>query len=111
MRYTGTFRQVYWEDAQAGFKLPAVHMDITFRKCVLHVAAGWDYMPGHHDPEYARSQGTRTAFLNTLFHQSFVDRIVTDWAGPRTFINRRKIAMKEKDAAAKGAVGETPAAE
>lgn len=94
MRYTSSFRQVYWEDAQVGFELPPVHMDITLRKCVLHVAAGWDYMPGHHDAEYARSQGTRTVFLNTLFHQSFVDRVVTDWAGPRTFINRRKIAMK-----------------
>ncbi len=88
-----------------GTELPPVTMDITLKKCVLHVAAGWDYMPGHHDPEYARSQGTRTAFMNTLFHQSFVDRVVTDWAGPATFINRRKIAMKAAICAGDSIVG------
>jgi len=29
-----------------------------------------------------------------LFHQSMVDRVMTDWAGPRGFIARRKLSMK-----------------
>lgn len=88
------FAQIYWNDVEAGSTLPVVAMEVTYKICILHVGAGWDYMPGHHNPDYARAQGQPTVFVNTLFHQSFVDRVVTDWAGPLTFINRRKIAMK-----------------
>jgi acyl dehydratase len=50
-------------------------------------------MPGHHQPAYAKRQGQRDIFTNTLFHQSFIDRVVTDWAGPETFIARRRMTM------------------
>ncbi len=89
-----SFSQRYWQDVREGFELPVVSMLVSYKNAILHVAAGWDYMPGHHNPEFARAQGAKTIFLNTLFHQSFVDRVVTDWAGPLTFLIRRKISMK-----------------
>ncbi len=86
---------LFWEDATVGTVLPAVEMPISYRHLIHHVGAGRDYMRGHHDPAFAREQGKPDIYLNTLFHQSFVDRVMTDWAGGRAFIKRRKIAMRE----------------
>lgn len=90
------YDQVLWGSVTEGFVLPVCTMDVTYKTAILHVAAGWDYMPGHHDPAYARAQGADNIYLNTLFHQSFVDRTITDWAGPLTFLKRRKISMRDQ---------------
>lgn len=74
-------------------RLPAVSLEITHTRAIQHVAASRDYMRGHHEVAFARSQGQPTIFLNTNFHQGLVDRVVTDWAGPRSFIVRRKLQM------------------
>lgn len=89
-----TLNQVYWNDVTEGMDLPVMSVDVTYKMAILHVAGGWDYMPGHHEPDYAKRQGVKTIFLNTLFHQSMIDRTITDWAGPLTFLLRRKIAMR-----------------
>ncbi|AXB80197.1 hypothetical protein [Novosphingobium sp. P6W] len=91
-----TSTQLYAGDVTTGTAVPVCTMDVTYKTAILHVAAGWDYMPGHHEPAYAIAQGTDTIYLNTLFHQSFVDRTLTDWAGPRTFLTRRKISMRDQ---------------
>jgi acyl dehydratase len=83
-----------WEDIQAGAPLPEVTIEISYRRVVMNAAATWDWFPGHHDPFYAREQGQRTIYLSTLFFQGLVDRLVTDWAGPRAFIRRRRIEMR-----------------
>jgi acyl dehydratase len=77
-------------------------MPVTLTRCVLDAAATRDFFPGHHDRDYARSQGAADAYVNTMFHQGFVDRIVTDWAGPQTWIARRRLWMR-----APACVGET----
>ncbi len=88
--------QLYSGDVDTGTSVPVCVMDVTYKTAILHVAAGRDYMPGHHEPAYARRQGTETIYLNTLFHQSFVDRTLTDWAGPLTFLTRRRIEMRDQ---------------
>ncbi|MET0380106.1 MAG: hypothetical protein ABW049_14030 [Spongiibacteraceae bacterium] len=93
LNVTDTQPQVLWEDLQEGMALPSHSMRIDYRHAIMHVGAGRDYMPGHHNPEYARAQGLPTVFLNTLFHQSFVDRVMTEWAGPTAVIVRRKLSM------------------
>jgi acyl dehydratase len=85
---------MFWDDIAEGQSLPVLTVNVTYKMAIMHVAAGWDYMPGHHEPDYAKAQGQETIFLNTLFHQSMVDRVMTDWAGPRGFITRRKLSMK-----------------
>jgi hypothetical protein len=88
--------QLYARDVTLETVVPVCAMDVTYKTAILHVAAGWDYMPGHHEPAYAQRQGMETIYLNTLFHQSFVDRTLTDWAGPQTFLTRRKISMRDQ---------------
>jgi hypothetical protein len=90
------YPQLYARHVTLETVVPVCTMDVTYRTAILHVAAGWDYMPGHHEPAYAQRQGMETIYLNTLFHQSFVDRTLTDWAGPQTFLTRRKISMRDQ---------------
>lgn len=78
-----------------GDELPSISLDVSLQRVVLNAAATWDWFPGHHNPFYARSQGQRTIYLSTLFFHGFVDRLVTDWAGPGAFITRRKITMRQ----------------
>jgi acyl dehydratase len=59
----------------------------------LDAATTRDFFPGHHDREYARSQGAHDLYLNTMFYHGFVDRVVTDWAGPGSRVLRRKLRM------------------
>ncbi|HYZ48038.1 MAG TPA: hypothetical protein VE567_04005 [Sphingomonas sp.] len=90
------FHQLYAGDVTTEAVVPVCAMDVTYKTAIMHVAAGWDYMPGHHDPAYAIAQGTDNIYLNTLFHQSFIDRTLTDWAGPLTFLVRRKMSMRDQ---------------
>lgn len=89
-----TLHQRRWEDVQEGESLPRITMVVSFKKVILNAAATWDYFPGHHNPDYARQQGQKTIYISTIFFHGFIDRIVTDWAGPRTFIVKRKMSMQ-----------------
>lgn len=84
---------VVFDDVSAGTELPAISLDVSYKRVCMNAAATWDWFPGHHDPEYARRQGQRTIYLSTLFFHGFVDRLATDWAGPQAFIRRRRIRM------------------
>ncbi len=78
------------EDADV---LPEVVLPVTLRLCVHDAAATRDYFPGHHDRDYARAQNARDTYLNTMFFHGFVDRVVTDWAGPEATITKRRLRM------------------
>jgi len=87
-------RQLCWEDAKEGDAVTPVRLHISYSRVVMNAGTSRDYMRGHHDPEYARTQGVKTIYMNSLFHFAFVDRLMTDWAGPQSFIARRKIVMR-----------------
>ena len=84
---------VHFDDVRTGDRLAPVTMPITYTRVCQNAAATLDWMPGHHDPAYARAQGQETIYLSTLFFTGFVDRCVTDWAGAEAFIRRRRITM------------------
>ena len=86
--------QLFWEDVIEGQRFSLPLMQVSYRHVINHVGAGRDYMRGHHEQAYAHAQQQKDIYMNTMFHQSMVDRVMTDWAGPRSFIARRKIAMR-----------------
>jgi acyl dehydratase len=101
-----SYEQRYWDDVDEGEDLPHVEDPITYRRVIMNPATTWDYFPGHHDPEYARSQGQPTIYVNTMHFLGFVDRMATDWAGPRSFIARRKVSMRQSIYAGDTMVGD-----
>lgn len=84
----------FWDDVAEGEALRRVTMHVPYVKVILDAAATNDYFPGHHDPEYARAQGQRNIYLNTMAIEGFIDRVATDWAGPHAFIRKRQMQMR-----------------
>lgn len=84
----------YWDEISEGDVITPVQMDVPFERVVLDAAATQDYFPGHHNPAYARHQGQKNIYLNTMAIEGFIDRVVTDWAGPHTFIRKRQMQMR-----------------
>ena len=100
------YSQRFWEDVRDGEQLPTVVDDITYRRVIMNAAAAWDYFPGHHDPEYARSQGQPTIYLNTVHLMGFVDPGRHGWAGGRAFVVRRRVSLRRSVYANDRMVGE-----
>jgi len=87
------YDQRAFEDVRVDEALPGARDEITYRRVIMNPAATLDFYPGHHDPEFARAQGQPTIFVNTMHVMGFIDRLVFEWGGPRTFLVRRKVSL------------------
>jgi acyl dehydratase len=81
------------DEASEGEVAHTYEFPVTYRKVIHDVAATRDFYPVHHDPEFARSSGTETIFLNTMALQGLVDRAALEWAGPEWRVAERTIRM------------------
>jgi acyl dehydratase len=86
-------RRLMWDDVAVPAELAEVTDEIDYQRVVMNPGATWDYFPGHYDPDYAQRHGHPTIFVNTMHTAGFVDRIVTDWAGPYSRVVRRKVTL------------------
>ena len=80
------------DDIAVGDELPPFELPVTSTVIVAGAIASRDFMPAHHDGEYARSQGAPDLFMNILTTNGYVARFISDWAGPEAMI--RKIAIR-----------------
>jgi acyl dehydratase len=67
---------------------------ISMRTLMIDVAGTRDLYPIHHDREFAKSNGARDIFVNTMFYEGLFGRIATDWAGPEAFLRKLRFSMK-----------------
>src|SRR5262249_30981995 len=101
-----SYTQRYFEDIIEGDQLPTVEEVVSYRRGVMTPGATGGYFPRHPDPEDARAPEQPTTYLNTLHIMGFIDRIVTDWAGPATFLVRRRVRLRHSLYAGDTLVGE-----
>lgn len=73
-------------------KLPPLEIDLTATVIVAGAIATRDFMPVHHDRDYAQAQGAPDIFMNILTSNGYVARYVTDWAGPQAKL--RSVAIR-----------------
>lgn len=76
-----------------GDELPLFELPLTSTRIVAGAIASRDFMPAHHDPEYARAQGAPHIFMNILTTNGYVARFVTDWAGPEAMLRKIKLRL------------------
>jgi acyl dehydratase len=76
-----------------GPDLPPFDLDVTATVVVAGAIASRDFMPVHHDRDYARAQGAPDLFMNILTTTGYVTRYVTDWAGPHAVVRRLAIRL------------------
>jgi acyl dehydratase len=75
-----------------GDELPGFDLPVTAAVIVAGAIASRDFMPAHHDRDFAVAQGAPDIFMNILTTNGYVSRFVTDWAGPEAMV--RKIAIR-----------------
>ncbi len=77
---------------RVGDELPPLIIDVTATVIVAGAIASRDFMPVHHDRDYAQAQGAPDTFMNILSDTGYCSRFLTDWAGPDARI--RKLAIR-----------------
>jgi acyl dehydratase len=86
-------RTLDWHTIQVGDELPLLAIDVTATVIVAGAIASRDFMPVHHDRDYANAQGASDIFMNILSDTAYCSRFLTDWAGPDAMITRLSIRL------------------
>jgi len=76
-----------------GEELAPFDLDVTATVVVSGAIASRDFMPAHHDRDYAMAQGAPDIFMNILTTNGYVSRYVTDWAGPQSMLRSISIRL------------------
>jgi acyl dehydratase len=76
-----------------GDALPVFDLPVTSTVIVAGAIASRDFMPVHHDADYARAKGSPHMFMNILTTNGYLSRYVTDWAGPEAIVRNIKVRL------------------
>ena len=82
-----------WDEVHVGDELPALSIDVTATVIVAGAIASRDFMPVHHDRDYANAQGAPDIFMNILSTTGHCSRFLTDWAGAEAMVTRLAIRL------------------
>src|SRR5262249_6155236 len=87
-----TTKTLAWNATRVGDPITPMRMAVSATVVVAGAIATRDFMPVHHDRDYANSQGSPNIFLNIMTDNGYCSRFLTDWAGPEAMV--RKIAIR-----------------
>lgn len=91
---TPNYESLTIDDVHEGDRLPELVHEITSTSVILGAMASRDWRPMHHDRDFAQQRnGTRDIFMNTPNQAAWLERFITDWAGPKARIGRYKFRM------------------
>jgi len=82
-----------WAAIHAGDELPRLELPMTATRIVAGAIATRDFMPVHHDRDYANTQGAPDIFMNIISTNAYCSRFLTDWAGPDAMVKRLAIRL------------------
>jgi len=80
-------------DVAVGDRLPTLEIPMTATLIAAGAIATRDFMPVHHDRDYAGRQGAPDIFMNILSDTGYCSRFLTDWGGPDTMVRRLAIRL------------------
>jgi acyl dehydratase len=91
---TTAYESLIIDRVQVGDQLPTLAHKVSATTVILGAMASRDWRPMHHDRDFAQQRnGTRDIFMNTPNQAAWLERFITDWAGPRARIGRYKFRM------------------
>ena len=82
-----------WADIEIGDEVTTLDVPITTTMIVAGAIATRDFMPVHHDRDYANKQGSPNLFMNILTTNGYCTRFLTDWAGPEAMVKKLSIRL------------------
>jgi len=78
---------------QVGDEVAPLEVPVTTTVIVAGAIASRDYMPVHHDRDFAKTQGSPDLFMNILTTNGLCVRFLTDWAGPEAMVKKLSIRL------------------
>ncbi len=82
-----------WADIGVGDDVSPLEIPVTTTLIVAGAIASRDFMPVHHDRDYADKQGSPNLFMNILTSNGYCVKFLTDWAGPEAMITKLAIRL------------------
>ena len=82
-----------WRDINVGDEVTPLEIPVTTTVIVAGAIASRDFMPVHHDRDFANRQGSPNLFMNILTTNGLCVRFLTDWAGPEAMVTRLSIRL------------------
>ena len=82
-----------WADINVGDEVSPLEIPVTTTLIVAGAIASRDFMPVHHDRDYAAKQGSPNVFMNILTSNGYCVKFLTDWAGPEAMITKLAIRL------------------
>lgn len=82
-----------WNSINVGDEVTPLDVHVTTTMIVAGAIASRDYMPVHHDRDFANSQGSKDIFLNILTTNGLCVKFLHDWAGPEAMIKKLSIRL------------------
>jgi acyl dehydratase len=82
-----------WAEINVGDEVTPLQIPITTTMIVAGAIATRDFMPVHHDRDYAKKQGSPNLFMNILTTNGHCVRFLTDWAGPEAMVKKLSIRL------------------
>ena len=82
-----------FSELKVGDAVTPLVVDVTATRIVAGAIATRDFMPAHHDRDFANAQGAPDIFMNILSDTAYCSRFLTDWAGPDSMVSRLAIRL------------------
>ena len=92
-RGTTSRKTLKWADIEVGDEVAPLEIPVTTTMIVAGAIASRDFMPVHHDRDYAIKQGSPNLFMNILTTNGLCVRFLTDWAGPQAMVKNLSIRL------------------
>ncbi len=93
MRTESRTTTLKWNAIQVGDEITPLEIPVTTSVIVAGAIASRDYMPVHHDRDFAKKQGSPDLFMNILTTNGYCVRFLTDWAGPEAMVKKLSIRL------------------
>ena len=82
-------------DVTPGTTVPTLVVEVTPRVVIMGASSSRDWQPQHHDHAWAVEKvGPRGIFLNTPNQAGWIERYLTEWAGPKARLGRLRFRMR-----------------
>ncbi len=86
-------RTLAYNAVDVGDEVTPMDVPVTTTLIVAGAIASRDYMPVHHDRDFANSQGSKDIFLNILTTNGLCVKFLHDWAGPEAMVKKLSIRL------------------
>jgi acyl dehydratase len=86
-------RTLAYNAVDIGDEVTPMDVPVTTTLIVAGAIASRDYMPVHHDRDFANSQGSKDIFLNILTTNGLCVKFLHDWAGPEAMVKKLSIRL------------------